>query len=63
MLSAYMYMYCVYARCPQRPEEGTGFLGTGIMCGCEPPCGYLDPLQEQQIFLITKPSKGIDLTM
>jgi hypothetical protein len=43
----------------RRPEEGAGFLETGITGGCEPPCGCwkLDPgpLQEQPVLLTAEP--------
>ena len=36
----------------QRQEDGVGFLGSGFIGGCEPPCGYGElnsaALQEQQ---------------
>ena len=46
--------------CMQRPEEGIRSLGTGVTDGCELPCGCWEwnpgPLQEQQLYLIPKPS-------
>lgn len=44
---------------PRRPEEGIGFLGTGVADGCEPPCGYRElnpgPLEEQPGLLTSEP--------
>lgn len=41
-------------------EEGVGFSRTGVIDGCELPCGGweldLCPLQEQQVLLATEPS-------
>lgn len=37
----YVCMYITFsALCPQRPEEGVVFPGTGIRDGCGPPCGW-----------------------
>ena len=45
---------------PQRPVEGIGSPGTGVIDGCEPLCGFWelnpDPLQEQLVPLTTEPS-------
>ena len=45
-------------QCSRRPKEGTGSPGTGGPDGCEPPYGFwelnLNPLEEQQVFLITE---------
>lgn len=47
-------------QCPWRPEKGIGFPGTGVLDGCEPPCGYWepnsDPMLEQPVILTTEPS-------
>jgi hypothetical protein len=29
-------LYTMYMQCPQRPEEGAAFFGTGVTDGCEP---------------------------
>lgn len=47
------YMYVMHLQCPERPENTTGFLKTGISHGFELPCRYcklnLVPLQEQNV--------------
>lgn len=44
----------------QRPEEGNESLGTGVMDGFEPFYTFwetkVDPLQEEQVFLIVRQS-------
>jgi len=53
-------MYHVCASCPQRPEKGIGYPGTGVIEGCEPPCDYWElnsgPLGDQPGPLTAKPS-------
>ena len=57
---ACMCVYTMYMPgSPRRPEEGIGFLGTGVADGCEPPCGYRElnpgPLEEQPGLLTSEP--------
>jgi hypothetical protein len=51
VLPAYVYVYHMQARYPQKPEDGVESLGTRHMDGCEQPYGclefHLGPLQEQ----------------
>ena len=48
---------CMYTICTpgEKSEGGIGPPGTGVIDGCEPPCGYwkqyLGPLQKQLTFL------------
>lgn len=45
---------------PQRPEEGVGFPGIGVIDGCKTACACwkwkLGPLEEQPIFKTTESS-------
>ena len=47
-------------QCPQRPEEGSKSLGTGVIGSCEPPCRCWEPnsglLEEKLVVLIAEPS-------
>jgi hypothetical protein len=47
-----MSAHHMHAWCPQRPEEGVGFSGTGVTDGCELPAkcqgSKLGCLEEQQ---------------
>lgn len=38
ILPACMHVYHVHDCCPQRPEEGVVFPGTGVTDVCEPQC-------------------------
>lgn len=38
ILLACMHVYHVHDCCPQRPEEGVVFPGTGVTDVCEPQC-------------------------
>lgn len=53
-------MCTTYVSGAHRSEEGIGVPGIAVTSGCEPPCGSWKPnpglLQEQQIFLTSKPS-------
>lgn len=46
-----MSVYYLCAWCQKRPEEGVGFLGTGVTGSYEPPCGCYEldsgPLEQQ----------------
>lgn len=42
---------CVGTWGPGVTEEGVRSPGTGVMNGCEPPCGCWDPLQKHQVLL------------
>lgn len=49
----------MHCRCPQKPEEGVGFLGAGAIGGYEPPSidvASSGPLEEQREFLPAEPS-------
>jgi hypothetical protein len=60
MLPTAMSMYYVHSWCLQRPEEDAGSSGTGVMNGCDPPCGCQEwnsgPLEEQPVLLTSEPS-------
>lgn len=53
-------MYHTHGWCLQRPRKGIRYPGTGVTKGCELLCGcwdpYLNPLQEQQVFLTSEPT-------
>lgn len=55
-----MYVYHMYAQCPQRSEECVRSLGTGGTDGCESSFGCwelsLGLLEEQPMTLTTEPS-------
>lgn len=56
----YIHLSHMHVFCPRRSEEVTGSPGTCVMDGPEPPCDCLetnpDPLQHQQLLLMTEPS-------
>ena len=53
-------MHCVHAWYLQKPEEGTGSLGTGVKEDCQPQGERWKlnpgPLQEQPVLLTAEPS-------
>lgn len=54
---------CAPDWCLQSPEEGTGFLRTGVTDGSKPLCGCwesnLGPLQEPGLFFFFKKKKAV----
>lgn len=59
VLPTCFYVYHMHAKCSSRPEEGTGFLGNGVIDSCEPSYeGWKmnsSPLQVQQMLLTVEP--------
>lgn len=65
-----LFILCAFATCVYEhhvcswylpnPGEGFGSCGTGVLDGCQPPCGSwelnLGHLQEQKVLLTTEPS-------
>lgn len=55
-----MHVYRMHDWCPQRTDDGIGFLEPGVMDGCEPHCGCWElspsPLQEQHAILTAETS-------
>lgn len=53
LLPAYTYVHHMHTYCPQKFKEGAESPGTGVISGCEPPCGCweLNPstLQAQEL--------------
>ena len=51
--SLHGYLHHMHAPCLWRPEEGTGYPGTVVTEGCEPPCGCWEmnavPLEDQLV--------------
>lgn len=54
VLPAYIFMHDMLAWCPQSPEEGPKFPGTGVSDSCKLPCGWWEssphPQKEQWVF-------------